>query len=63
MPHTLPVGEIVDDSVAMYTAAAHLQLEGIVARKLDVPYQPVVRSHDWLKIKRPDAVPAERFKH
>jgi bifunctional non-homologous end joining protein LigD len=63
VPHTLPVGEIVGDGIAMYTAASQLQLEGIVAKKLDAPYQPGVRSRDWLKIKRPGAVPAERFKH
>jgi ATP-dependent DNA ligase len=53
----------VGDGVAVYTAAVQLQLEGIVAKKLDAPYQPGVRSRDWLKIKRPGAVPAERFKH
>jgi bifunctional non-homologous end joining protein LigD len=63
VPYTLPVGEIVGDGIAMYTAAVQLQLEGIVAKKLDAPYQPGVRSRDWLKIKRPGAVPAERFQH
>jgi len=63
VPHTLPVGEIVGDGLGMFDAALQLQLEGIVAKRLDAPYQPGVRSRDWLKIKRPGAGPAERFKH
>jgi bifunctional non-homologous end joining protein LigD len=46
----------------MYRAALELQLEGIVAKRLTAPYQPGVRSPDWRKIKRPGAVPAERFR-
>ena len=47
----------------MYRAALELSLEGIVAKRLASTYQPGVRSRDWLKIKRPGAVPAERFNH
>ena len=40
-----------------------LDLEGLVAKKLNSTYQPGIRSKDWVKIKRKGAVPAERFKH
>jgi bifunctional non-homologous end joining protein LigD len=63
LPHTMVLGEIVGDGEAMYRAALELRLEGIVAKRLAAPYQPGVRSPDWRKIKRPGAVPAERFKH
>jgi bifunctional non-homologous end joining protein LigD len=63
VPHTLVVPEFVGEGEALYRAAVKLELEGIVAKRLAAPYQPGVRSPDWLKIKRPGAVPAERFKH
>jgi bifunctional non-homologous end joining protein LigD len=50
------------DGEWLYQTAVTLELEGIVAKKADSVYQPGVRSNDWLKIKRPGAVPAERFK-
>jgi bifunctional non-homologous end joining protein LigD len=62
LPHTMVLGEVVEDGEAMYRAALELQLEGIVAKRLTAPYQPGVRSPDWRKIKRPGAVPAERFR-
>jgi bifunctional non-homologous end joining protein LigD len=34
----------------------------VAAKRLGSPYRPGVRSPDWLKIKRPGAVPPERFK-
>lgn len=46
----------------LYEQALALKLEGIVAKRLDSPYLPGIRSDAWLKIKRPGAVPAERFK-
>ncbi|WP_213956724.1 MULTISPECIES: hypothetical protein [unclassified Variovorax] len=39
-----------------------LNLEGLVAKRLDSVYQSGVRSPDWVKVKRKGAVPAERFK-
>ena len=43
-------------------AVMQLKLEGIVAKRADSIYQPGVRSRDWVKVKRPGAVPAEGFK-
>jgi len=38
-----------------------LKLEGIVGKRAGSTYQAGVRSPDWEKIKRPGAVPAQRF--
>lgn len=46
----------------LYTQAVALDLEGIVAKRLASPYLSGSRSLDWLKIKRPGAVPRERFR-
>lgn len=62
VPNTLPVGHIVGEGEAMYRAVLDLRLEGLVAKRLDSTYQ-MGRTTDWLKIKRPGAVPAERFRH
>lgn len=48
---------------AMFEGPVHqLKLEGLVAKRLGSPYRPGERSADWVKVKRPGAVPAERFK-
>jgi bifunctional non-homologous end joining protein LigD len=39
------------DGQAMLDAAIHAGLEGIVAKRLDSPYLPGVRTDAWLKIK------------
>lgn len=47
----------------LYQAALQLKLEGIVLKRLNSPYiggEP--RSRYWLKMKRPGATPAGRFK-
>lgn len=62
VPHTLPVGHIIGEGEALYRAAVQLKLEGLVAKRLASTYQPG-RTSDWLKIKRPGAVPATRFQH
>ena len=46
----------------LFQQGKELRLEGVVAKRLGSPYLPGVRSPDWLKIKRPGAVPTERFK-
>lgn len=61
VPNTLPVGHIVGAGEEMYRAAVALELEGLVAKRLASTYQPG-RTVDWLKIKRPGAVAAERFR-
>ncbi|AZG14917.1 hypothetical protein EHF44_16650 [Cupriavidus pauculus] len=52
----------VDDGDWLYRSALELKLEGVVGKRLGSPYQNGVRSADWIKVKRPGAVPPERFK-
>lgn len=40
------------DGEAYFKAALQRGLEGIMAKRLASPYQPGVRSRDWVKIKR-----------
>jgi bifunctional non-homologous end joining protein LigD len=35
-------------------ACASLDVEGVVAKRVDSPYRPGVRSGDWLKLKTVD---------
>lgn len=46
----------------LYTRAAALELEGVVAKKADSIYLPGRRTDAWLKLKRPGAVPPGRFR-
>jgi bifunctional non-homologous end joining protein LigD len=43
---------VVGEGRALLAATAELGLEGVVAKRLDSPYQPGVRSRDWVKVKR-----------
>ncbi|WP_291455588.1 hypothetical protein [Cupriavidus sp.] len=52
----------VDDGRWLYQSALDLQLEGIVGKRVGSTYQDGARSSDWVKVKRPGAVPPERFK-
>lgn len=61
LPGVLVVDYIAGEGEALYQHVLSLKLEGLVAKRLDSPYRPGVRSLDWLKIKRPGAVPAKRF--
>jgi bifunctional non-homologous end joining protein LigD len=56
------VGDLPADAALFDQAVMPLQLEGFVAKRKASPYQPGVRSPDWLKVKRKGAVPPERFK-
>jgi bifunctional non-homologous end joining protein LigD len=48
---------------ALFDIVQQLQLEGFMAKRKTSPYTPgPERSMDWRKIRRPGAVPAERFK-
>ena len=49
--------------VWLFMQALELSVEGIVSKRVDSPYQSGVRSSAWIKIKRPGAVPPERFRH
>ena len=57
----LRVTHLETDGEWLYQQALALELEGIVAKDLASTYQPGVRSLQWLKVKRPGAVPPERF--
>lgn len=43
---------VVDEGGALLAATAQLGLEGVVAKRLDSPYQPGARTRDWVKVKR-----------
>jgi bifunctional non-homologous end joining protein LigD len=43
---------VVGEGGALLAATAELGLEGVVAKRLDSPYQPGVRTRDWVKVKR-----------
>ena len=59
----LLVGTLDSEGEWLYRQALALQLEGIVAKRLDSQYFPGIRTPDWLKIKRPGAVLPERFRN
>ena len=62
-PGVLVVGHFEAHGQALYDGAVlPLALEGLVAKRADGPYSPGIRSSEWVKVKRPGAVPAERFK-
>jgi bifunctional non-homologous end joining protein LigD len=61
-PAVLYVGHLEDGGNRLYAQACALQLEGIVCKRLGSPYVGGERNGDWLKVKRPGAVPAERFR-
>lgn len=62
VPRTLVIQHIAEHGEALYREAVRLRLEGLVAKRAMSTYQPGARSADWRKIKRPGAVPAERFR-
>lgn len=57
----LRVQGFVGEGVWLYEQAVHLELEGVVGKRLDSPYVSGERSKSWLKVKRPGATPAQRF--
>lgn len=61
-PNGLLLVSAVDDGGWLFANALALDLEGIVAKRRGSTYQSGVRSTDWIKVKRPGAVPAQRFK-
>jgi ATP-dependent DNA ligase len=44
---------------ALFAATAEQGLEGVVAKRLESPYRPGVRSRDWVKIKHHRAGPGQ----
>lgn len=58
----LVVTAIPHSGQELFDAAVKLELEGLVAKRADSIYRPGERTADWKKIKRPGAVPPERFR-
>lgn len=57
------VDGLVGQGTAFYAHAVQWMLEGVVAKRLANSYHSgEPRTGDWLKIKRPGAVPPERFR-
>lgn len=62
--HSLRVVEgMPERGKELYAAAVKLELEGLMAKRCDSEYVPGQRCALWKKLKRPGAVPAERFAH
>ncbi|WPG35287.1 RNA ligase family protein [Variovorax sp. EBFNA2] len=62
-PGLLVVGHFDSQPERLFAEAViPLKLEGLVAKRADSVYLPGVRSPDWVKVKRPGAIPAQRFK-
>ena len=57
----LRVTHLENDGEWLYRQALALEAEGIVGKDLSSTNQPGVRSLQWPNIKRPGAVPPERF--
>jgi bifunctional non-homologous end joining protein LigD len=62
MDQILVLSSLEPNGEWLFDMALQLELEGVVAKRLDSPYQPGARSLDWLKIKRPGSMPAELFR-
>jgi bifunctional non-homologous end joining protein LigD len=61
--HDLLVVESVPEAgLELYAAAVQLELEGLCAKRCDSVYVMGSRSELWRKLKRPGAIPAERFR-
>ena len=50
-PRLMASDGVVGDGLALFEAASEQQVEGIVAKRLDAPYQPGQRGDAWQKIK------------
>ncbi|MDM0053559.1 RNA ligase family protein [Variovorax sp. J22R115] len=62
--NVLAVGHFDSDIDRVFNEAVmQLNLEGLVAKRMNSVYLPGVRTRDWVKVKRPGAVPAEPSKH
>jgi bifunctional non-homologous end joining protein LigD len=52
---TTPAAATIDDAGDLWGTTRDLGLEGVVAKRLDAPYQPGRRAASWLKLKHPHA--------
>ena len=62
LPSVLLVKDLPGRGKWLYEQARELRLEGIVSKRLDSEYLSGIRTDNWVKVKRPGAVPAERFR-
>jgi bifunctional non-homologous end joining protein LigD len=46
------IGYLEEDGEAYFKAVLEKGLEGVMAKRMASTYQPGIRSHDWIKIKR-----------
>jgi bifunctional non-homologous end joining protein LigD len=61
--YTLLVVEAIPEAgEELYALAERMKLEGLIAKRADSLYVAGDRTRDWRKLKRPGAVPPERFK-
>ncbi|MDM0036834.1 RNA ligase family protein [Variovorax sp. J22P271] len=61
--NVLVVGHFEEEIPRIFKdAVLGLELEGLVAKRMDSVYVPGVRSSEWVKVKRKGAIPPERFK-
>ena len=49
-----PIRALEGPPRVLLDACAGLDVEGVVAKRVDSPYRPGVRSRDWLKLKTAD---------
>jgi bifunctional non-homologous end joining protein LigD len=54
--------EAHDVSSVFRDAVVPYELEGLVAKRADSVYVPGTRTTNWVKVKRKNAIPAQRFK-
>lgn len=59
----LVVQSISESGKELFAHAVALELEGIVGKRKDSLFVPRERTEDWRKVRRPGAVPPERFRH
>lgn len=50
LPTPCVVSQVVDDCDALWSFVEERELEGMVAKRIDAPYRPGVRSPDWRKV-------------
>ncbi|WP_456478861.1 non-homologous end-joining DNA ligase [Geoglobus ahangari] len=50
--HVLKVESFREKGVELFSKAVSMGFEGLVAKRIDSPYRPGVRSDEWLKIKK-----------
>ena len=60
--HLLAVDAVPEAGMELFQMAVELELEGLCAKQMYSMYVPGERSSLWRKLKRPGAIPPERFR-